>query len=137
MRLALPKRVVRLLYRAGSRLPAKQHRHVSADERDDVRACIERGRELYNSRSYSGAITEFRQAVTINPHNQRALYFLANACYKANERNLAVCYWEQCISVDPASRFAGYCQRKIQHVRKQRQAGQDELDDFYTQIGHK
>ena len=88
-------------------------------------------------KSYSAAMTEFRQALTIDPHDQRALYFLANACYKANERSLAVCYWEQCISADPDSRFAGYCQRRIQHVRKQRLAGQSVLDDFYDEIGHK
>ena len=137
MRLALPKWASRLVYHAGGRSPGRQRRRVSTDEMDDVRACIDRGRELYNSRSYTGAIAEFRQAVTIDPHNQRALYFLANAFYKANERNLAVCYWEQCISVDPATRFAGYCQRKIQHVLKQRRTGQDELDEFYDQIGRK
>ncbi len=137
MRLEMPKWVARLLHLAGGRSPRNYRRRISNDEMDDLRACVDRGRELYNSRSYSAAMTEFRQATIIDPHNQRALYFLANTCYKANERNLAVCYWEQCISADPTSRFAGYCQRKIQHVRKQRRAGQDELDEFYDQIGRK
>ena len=105
--------------------------------KEEVRKCVDHGRELYNMKSYSAAISEFRQAITLDPHDQRALYFLANACYKAREHSLAVSYWEQCISVDPDSRFAGYCQRKIQHVRKQRRAGQAELDEFYDQVGRK
>ena len=123
------------MFGRGKRLSRNARRRLSHQQMETVQTCIDRGRELYNSRSYSAAIEQFRQAVTIDPYNQRAFYFLANACYKANERNLAVAYWEQCVSANPLTRFASLAKRKIQHVHKQRRAHQDELDELYNQVG--
>jgi len=130
----LPKWADRLWCRIRRRLSRNSRPPVSRATKEQVRACVERGRELYNSRSYTAATEEFRHAVTLDAHDQRALYFLANACYKSNQYKQAMRYWEQCISAEPTTRFASLAQEKIQHVRKQRRSGHDEMQEFFRRM---
>ena len=111
--------------------------HVGAGHTSSklARKHVQRGRRLYNAKSYGGAIEEFRSAIAIDPKYARALYYLGNALYKTDQFPLARRYWEQCIDTDPSSEFAGLSQKRIQHLDKQRQAGKDALTEFYRQVG--
>jgi len=134
MRVAVPKRVYQLWRVLTGRLFRKRRPSVDPGTMELARECVERGRRLYNSKSYEAAIEEFRQAMTIVPHYQRALYFLGNACYKASQHEHAVRYWKQCISVEPTTRFAELSRSRIQHVDKHRHTLKNELDEFYKRM---
>jgi tetratricopeptide (TPR) repeat protein len=99
--------------------------------------CVERGRKLYNDNAYGAAIEEFRQALTVDPKYQRAMYYLANASYKTKEFPQARRYWEQCILADPTTKFADLSIRRLQHLDKAARKGNSDLDDFYRQMGAK
>ena len=96
---------------------------------------LERGRKRYNDKAYTVAIEEFRHVLTIDPKHQRALYYIANACYKTNDYSQARRYWEQCISADPVSKFADLAHTRLQHLDKQNRRGKSKLEEFYRQVG--
>ena len=124
------KWIRRLHKRSLGRLPGALGLSAGSAAKKRARACVERGRELYNSKAYSAAVDEFRLAVTIDPHNQRALYCLGNACYKVGDGQQALLYWGRCVSVGPATRFADMSRQKTQHVEKERRKRRAALDEF-------
>ena len=61
---------------------------TSAEELFDVESANQRfntGLTLYFQENYTEAISEFREAIQINPENAKAFYFIGYALYKSGE----------------------------------------------------
>ena len=78
--------------------------------------CVKKGVEYYNSRRYTEAESEFRQAIAQDPGYARAHCYLGNALHKLGYPEEAVFEWKKAVIVEPDSDSATKAQGKLDKI---------------------
>jgi tetratricopeptide (TPR) repeat protein len=80
---------------------------VSANEAYDI------GLSYYNARDYNKAITQFTEAIRLNPNNFRAYAYRGQAYRQRGEKNLAIKDLEKALSLNPSYKWASQRLKEI------------------------